>query len=666
MAFTDLIGLIGYMGLTGAFFLCAVIILLTATLHIRSNAEIEKLARTLTHTQTALLGIAFIALAVLLQMGSFEYEQVFNAVEIRMHWTERIGGLWSGQASSLLFWSLVMSAAASISIPIARRLPHPGYTRTVLLILEATMLFFLVPDVFISNPFMKIWILPTGDITAAVFPPAKASLLVAVDGQGMNPQLRHPAMLLHPPTLYFGLIGFFFPYAFALAALVNRDDMHSWIQPIFPIALASWAFLTIGMLLGSWWAYTILGWGGYWGWDAVEISGLIPWLLSFGLMHSLRLKLRGRPFKRWVYVFSFAIVILILLGIFITRSGILESVHAYASGAIGHVLSILIVFHVSIVLFFVITRRKLLSEQMDKNKANFQEKLFRWFNLCLIGLVLIYLFGQTLPLTSQLLTGEKISFTPDNYEKASAPLLLLFVIIMALCPLTDAKAKYFSDFSHRLPALVACSAVFPISALFFSEFSATVMIGFWATGFLFLSWLSVLIRDHLLPMISKKGSRKCKASFGMRLIHLGLAVMAMGIMGVEVLTRSYDQRMTPGEVVRLSSNTFLLAARDEQINENGDVVFDEKITLTKPTGLTQDLIATIIHISKTGSLFATPAIAPGFLNDVQVVLKEIPPSPTGAAEFRITFFPLMSWIWTGGAFMAAGGFVSLAGGRRKA
>jgi len=345
MTLADITGMIGYLGLTSAFFICVLVILLSAFLHFRQNDAIENLLGVLTHSQTILLMAAFVSLAILLQSRAYEYEQVFNAIENNMTWVERIGGLWSGQASSLLFWSLVMSGATSLSIVISESLSDKGYLKTVLLILEGTLLFFILPDVFFANPFVKIWMMPAGEIATAIFPPDGASLLVAVDGQGMNPQLRHVAMILHPPTLYLGLIGFFLPYAFALAALINKDADHEWIKALFPIALSSWIFLTIGMILGSWWAYTILGWGGYWGWDAVEISGLLPWLLSFGLIHSLRLYMRGKSFRRWVYGFSFAIVILIMFGILITRSGILESVHAYASGAMGPVLTVLVLGH---------------------------------------------------------------------------------------------------------------------------------------------------------------------------------------------------------------------------------------------------------------------------------------------------------------------------------
>jgi len=576
-----------------------------------------------------------------------------------MTWVERIGGLWSGQASSLLFWSLVMSGATSLSIPIAKSLYEKGYLKTVLLILEVTLLFFILPNVFISNPFMKIWMMPTGDIATAIFPPDGASLLVAVDGQGMNPQLRHVAMMLHPPTLYFGLIGFFLPYAFALGALVNRDAEHGWIQRLFPIALSSWMFLTVGMVLGSWWAYTILGWGGYWGWDAVEISGLLPWLLSFGLVHSLRLYMRRKPFRRWVYGFSFTIVILTMFGILITRSGILDSVHAYVSGVMGPVLTVLVLGHLVTVLLFTLSRKSLLTEKAGKNVVGFQERLFRWFNVCLVGLVLIYLYGQTLPLTSQIVYGEALSFTPENYEQISAPLLVILCIVTALCPHASLKEENNRAFWRRIIVLGTLAITFPVGALFFTKFSLDIVIGFWVVGFLFLSWIYAFFNDVILSAIQRKDARKNNKRIGMMLIHLGLAVMAVGIMGVETMTKPYDRSIAPDDPLSLSGYTFNQTERDSYITDSGNVIFDETIEMIHPSGKTKKITASINHILKLGSLHAVPAISAGFFQDIQMVLKDIPSLQGGAAEFRITFFPLMSWIWAGGGLMAGGGIVSM-------
>jgi cytochrome c-type biogenesis protein CcmF len=663
MNINDLTGNLGFVGLTGAFFICIVLVLFSAYQHFRKNDTLERLLKVLVHVQTGLLCVAVLSLAVLLQRGAYEYEQVFNTIENGMPWGERLGGLWSGQASSLLFWSMIMSAAVSLSVVLANRLSKQGYLNSVVLILEVTLLFFIIPDVFISNPFQKLWMMPGGEIKAAIFLPDGAALLVAVDGQGMNPQLRHIAMLLHPPTLYLGLIGLFLPYAFALAGLINRDASHAWVKPLFPIALGSWVFLTIGMILGSWWAYTILGWGGYWGWDAVEISGLLPWLVSFGLVHSLRLSMRGKAFRKWVYGFSFAVVILIMLGILITRSGILESVHAYASGAMGPVLTILVLGHLGIVIFFSLSRKNLLAEGKQKGEPGLQEKLFRWFNTCIVGLVLIYLFGQTLPLTSQLVQGEAASFTAENYEQISAPLLAGLCLITALCPHAQLAEKSKKRFWVKILGLSCLGLLLPIVVLVKAEINLPTFVGFWVVGFTLLSWVDAIMVQVFL-LVSQNRKALINKRMGMLLVHLGLAVMAVGILGVETLTRPYDIAIAPGESTSISGYTIGLADRNNRISENGNVIFEETVEFIEPDGIKQSIVTSINHLSKSGSLHAEPAIIVGFLQDIQFVLKEVPGSPDSVAEFRITFFPLMTWIWAGGGLMVGGGVVSMIDGLR--
>lgn len=656
MNINDLAGNLGFVGLTGAFFICIMLVLFSAYQHFRKNENLERLLKVLVHAQTGLLCVAVLSLAVLLQRGAYEYEQVFNTIENGMPWGERLGGLWSGQASSLLFWSAIMSAAISLSVILANRISQRGYLKSVVLILEVTLLFFILPDVFISNPFLKLWMMPGGEIETAIFLPDGAALLVAVDGQGMNPQLRHIAMLLHPPTLYLGLIGLFLPYAFALAGLINRDAGHAWVMPLFPITLGAWVFLTIGMILGSWWAYTILGWGGYWGWDAVEISGLLPWLVSFGLVHSMRLSMRGKAFRKWMYGFSFAVVILILLGILITRSGILESVHAYVNGAMGPVLTALVLGHLGTVLFFSLSRKGLFIEQSEKKRI-FKDELFRWFNICIVGLVVIYLFGQTLPLTSQVVQGEAVSFSPENYEQPSAPFLAALCLITAFCPQAALKEESTKRFWLKILVLGLLASLLPIIVLILAEANVVALIGFWIVGFLLVSW-----GEALLVYVIQLFRQNRRARLGMLLLHFGLAVLVVGIMGVETLTRPYDVAIAPGERSLLSGFAILLADRHSQITDNGNVVFEETVEIIRPDGKIRSLVPSIIHLSKLGSLHAEPAIIVGVFQDIQFVLKEVPDTPDSAAAFRITFFPLMSWIWMGGGLMACGGAVSMLDG----
>jgi len=655
----NFIGLLGYMGLTGGFIICLAIVILSGLSHFRRFSGWNGLIPILVHLQTSLLAIAVFSLAILLLAGAYQYEQVFMAIEDLMRTGERIGGLWSGQAASLLFWSFIMSMGISLSIMLGKNIDSEKQRTTVIFILEFTLVFFLAPDIFVSNPFVKLFRLPSGEIFTSFFAPPDADLLIPMDGQGMNPSLRHIAMLLHPPTLYLGLIGLFLPYAFALSALLHRDRTQIWIQRLFPITLIATVFLTLGMLLGSWWAYTILGWGGYWGWDAVEISGLLPWLLSFGLLHAMRLTLQKKSMDGWVNAFAFAIVVLILIGILITRSGILESVHSYASGPMGPILTTLILIHLGLILIAVMRNYRQMRLTRNNLSGTLTMHLYRWFFWCIIGLVVIYLFGQTLPLTSQWVLREKLVFKPQDYEHISAPLLFMLLMLSALC----ANSSYFETkrrlFWRIIIIVGILSFIFPFAALSYAPFSISILTGFWAAGFLLLSWMYAFIRHIIIPIFQRKPTTLWSNRLGMVLIHLGLAVMAIGIVGVETMATDDSLVLLPDSSSSLNGYTITYKQDSSDLIESGNPTYTAAIGFSQ-AGKTQAMFApAVTHYIKTGDFYVIPAIRPGFLQDIQVVLEKFPASPTSPINLHISFFPLMSWIWAGGAMMAFGGFLPI-------
>ena len=521
---------------------------------------------------------------------------------------------------------------------------NAAYIKTILLTLEVTLLFFVLPDVFFANPFVKTWMLPSGDIATAIFPPANATgLLVPSDGQGMNPSLRHVAMLLHPPTLYVGLIGFFIPYAFLLAALLRGDDPAIWVRPLYPLALISWTSLTIGMFLGSWWAYTILGWGGYWGWDAVEISGLVPWLLSFGLIHSMRMQLHEYSYRRWISGFSIAIVILTLFGILITRSGILESVHAYTSGAMGPVLTVLILMHLCACLFLLAYRREDFQTAKPAALEVWDDRITNAFNLCLVVLVIICLFGQTLPLTSQLFGEPSASFSISDYERWTAPFFLLLVILTALCPLSPLFDKQGKKAGRILTVSALLSLLVPLALVFLYPISLLIFIGFWAVAFLFANWLISALR---------------KGSSGLRLsailLHLGIAILAFGILGVETLSGTFEGKLAAGNPISVNGYAFSSGEFNSYLSPSGNVVFELPVTIAHADS-TREVRPAVIHFTKLGTLYARPGLATGWLQDVQVILEETPRSADQVYSLRIAFYPLIDWIWAGCVLMVLSG-----------
>lgn len=554
-----------------------------------------------------------------------------------------------------------MSLGANLTNRIAGKSDRPEYIPGTAGILQFILLFFMVPIVFFTNPFNRLWSLPGTGFIEAVLPPQGSALIVPIDGLGMSPSLRHPAMMLHPPFLYLGLIGFFIPYVFCIMALITKDTDTTWMRLCFPIALGAWLCLTIGMFLGSWWAYTILGWGGYWGWDAVEISGLIPWILSFGLIHSLRMAITKPVYSRWVYVLSILIVILIMFGILLTRSGLIDSVHAYSSGTMGPMLTILIIINLVAAVFLLVRRWRWLRDTGTRQQDGFLDQLIKVFNINLLLLAGIYLFGQTLPVTSRMFSIEPMSFTPSQFEYYSSPLLLSLVLITALHPIAHLwiveRKKFWKIFSTT--AILA--ALVPITILFGWRLTLLGVVGFWACSLLLFIWFYAFWQDIILPVILKK---RTTMHVGVRaasvLIHFGFAVMTLGILGAENLSSYAEIHIGVKDSIQVGRITIYSQAIREIQRHIGQTDYELDIEFEE-NGKRFALVPALEYFSKREMLHARPAIHSNIARDLQMVMTQLPERPDNKAVLKLYIFPLMSWIWVGGVLMAIGGLLQLTG-----
>jgi cytochrome c-type biogenesis protein CcmF len=654
MNINDFLGILGYSSLIIALGLCSVTILTSLITLLKKNTYLGAYLISST-AQPFAIGIAVFSLGWLLVKNVFEYTLVFNAVEKGMPWYYKLSGLWSGQASSLMFWSLILSLFIAFFVNLAIKNLHGSYAAIVALVLTAGLIFYLIPVIFITNPFERLWQLLDGTMLEAFLAPASSGLIVPVDGQGMNPSLRHPAMLMHPPTLYIGLVGFFVPFALALAGLALGDKDHSWIRKSYPVVVFSWVFLTAGMFLGSWWAYTILGWGGYWGWDAVEIAGLLPWLLSFGLIHSMQMQMRGKDFLRWIYIFSGLIVFFILSGILITRSGILESVHAYSAGVMGPVLSVLILLNMVPFVYFFFKRGMHLTHVESSDSNSIADKLANLLNVSIILLVLIYFVGQTFPLTSLLFIGQKVSWTQEIYERLSSPVLLAVMGLTALFPLADEKSGKLIGNIRLAVVLLAGSAIFPIYLLFNTPINLYGAFGFWIVGFLILAWLVKLGSE----MVKKKTLVLKVFSLGMVLVHLGLGLTAWGILGSENLSRQYDISIEVGEQKEIGGFSITGQSREMKITEMRTEIYMFNILMQEPGRGQKVLTPDLEYYPKLNTLYARPAIDSNLVGDVQLILSEWESTIGSGAGVRVNVQPLISWLWIGGLVMGLGGLVIL-------
>ena len=292
--------------------------------------ELARLAMVLTFP---LISVAALTLVYLLVTGHYEVAFVYNVSSLSMPFYLRATALWGGQAGSLVFWSWLMSAFAT-AVTFRKWKRDQEFLPWVIVVSLVTLAFFLGMTIFVENPFQRFWSTLGGEIQA-MFPPVGAQLINPQDGRGLNPLLRHPGMIIHPPMLYLGFVSFVIPFAFAVAALVTGRTDDRWIRLTRRWTLIAWMFLSIGLVLGMRWAYDVLGWGGYWGWDPVEISALMPWLAGTAFLHSVMIQEKRKMFKRWNMVLITLTYSLVIFGTFLTRSGVLSSVHAFAQSAVG-------------------------------------------------------------------------------------------------------------------------------------------------------------------------------------------------------------------------------------------------------------------------------------------------------------------------------------------
>jgi cytochrome c-type biogenesis protein CcmF len=271
-----------------------------------------------------------------------------------------------------------------------------------------TLAFFLMLVIFFENPFARLWQTVDGQLVTAMFAPAGTIPLVPVDGNGLNPLLRHPGMVIHPPMLYLGFVSFVIPYAFAMAALVTGRTDDRWIRVTRRWTLVAWLFLSLGLILGGRWAYDVLGWGGYWGWD--RLSGT-------AFLHSVMIQEKRGMLKRWNMVLIILTYALVIFGTFLTRSGVLSSVHAFAQSAIGPLFFAFIGLTLIVSVALLLQRWNDLRSENQLGSLLSRESLFLWNNLLFMGILIVCFWGVIFPLVSELFTGQKVTVGPPFYER---------------------------------------------------------------------------------------------------------------------------------------------------------------------------------------------------------------------------------------------------------
>jgi cytochrome c-type biogenesis protein CcmF len=452
-----------------------------------------------------LITLAAGTLIYLLCNGHYELQYVYSVTSNDMPLYLKITALWGGQAGSLLFWSWLLSAFTS-AVTFRKWERDREFLPWVMVVTSITVAFFLAMNIFFKdeNPFARLWQTMDGNVIVSMFQPAGTFAVSIQNGQGLNPLLRHPGMVIHPPMLYLGFVSFVIPYAFAMAALITGRTDDRWIRITRRWTLWAWLFLSCGLVLGMRWAYDVLGWGGYWGWDPVEIAALLPWLVGTPFLHTVVIQEKRGMFKQLNMVLITLTYVLIIFGTFLTRSGVLSSVHAFAQSAIGPMFFGFIAISLFISIALLIHRWNDLRDETSLGKVSMlsREALFLLMALLFGAFFIVCFWGILFPLISEIVTGQKITVGPPFYRPAVAPIMGALIVLMGIAPLSSWTYGTIKTIGRAAWKTAIPAAVVPVILFAAGMKNIVALIGFTLIAFtvfvtLYELWRGVRGRQKL-------------------------------------------------------------------------------------------------------------------------------------------------------------------------
>src|SRR5688572_9300764 len=603
---------------------------------------------------------ATLAMVVLASLGlwtalfshdlSVKYVASFTSVNLPKAYL--FTAFWSGQAGSLLFWCLILAMYSALAIYTNRtrnRALMPYVSGTLALVL----IFFLATMCFGANPYERLdWIPP--------------------EGRGMNPQLQNPGMAIHPPNLYLGYVATTIPFAFAIGALFTRRLDNEWLGAVRRWALVSWFFLTVGIVLGMWWAYVELGWGGYWAWDPVENSSFLPWLTGTAFLHSVMIQEKRGMLRKWNVVLVVATFLLAILGTFITRSGIIESVHAFAQSPVGNWFAAFLVFAIAATTYLVVTRLRDLEAPVTLESVVSREAAFLYNNLLLCGIAFSVLWGTLFPIISEWVRGTKITVGPPFFNTVNVPLGLLLLALTGIGPLIAWRRASASNLKRQfaVPAaagLAAGALLFAlgmrdgyalVSYILAAFVTATIVQEFWKGTAARRSMYGEAAPVALLRLVGRNRRR-----YGGYVVHFGIVILFSAFAGL-AFKQDHEVSLKPGEAFEAKDpwgHTWRFVSqgisRFQSLNRDVTAIALDATRDGKRIGLVTSEQRQ--YRDSRGMPTFNPATEVGILQtakqDTYVVLAGVSGEET--AELRISFNPLVFWVWFGGAVMAIGGLI---------
>ncbi len=611
---------------------------------VRGVPQLVTSARNATYLAPLALGTATASLVAAFVTNDFRLEYVAGHSNLAMDRAYIWVALYAGNEGSLLFIALVLSILSALAIALApaslrRSLP---YTNAILM---AILVFFLAVMVALANPFD---LLP-------VAPP---------DGQGINPLLSHPGMFIHPPVLMTGLIGMSVPFAFAMGALISGLGADDWLDTGRIWGLIVWVLLGSGLLLGAWWAYAVLGWGGYWAWDPIENVGLMPWLALTAFVHSIMVQKRRGLFRMWNIVLINVAFSLALFGIFINRGGPVPSVHSFGASTLGWVflgfLGVSLVFSFSVFFF----RHGALKSAGSLESRLSREAAFLVNNLLFLGVAFVTLWGVVFPLISQLFRGVTVTVGEPFYNQVNGPLLLALVFLMGIGPLLPWRHASLRAVKRALlvPGSAAVAVVLMLLLLGIHEPLPLASFGLCAmvAGGIIQEWArGARVRHRRGENYALAFGRLIAANrprYGGYIAHLAVVLLALGIIGSSFYDIQQDVILAPGAETKVGGYTVkYLGSRTQERADRAE--FFNDVEVTTQNGEVFRMTTWRAFYPDFRMAATRPAIRSTPVDDLYIVSSET--LEDGRVAFRILVNPLVWWMWLAGPVLILGTVVAL-------
>jgi len=615
----------------------------------RRDATLMALAKPAIRTQFLLIAFAFGCLMYSFATSDFSVANVAEHSNTQLPMRYRIAATWGSHEGSLLLWALMLAGwGAAVSLR-SRNLPDVLLSR-VIAVMGLVSVGFLSFLLFTSNPFLRL-------------------MPAAAEGQDLNPLLQDPGMVIHPPMLYMGYVGFSIAFAFAIAALLGGRLDATWARWSRPWTTAAWSFLTIGIALGSWWSYYVLGWGGWWFWDPVENASFMPWLVGTALLHSLAVTEKRGTFKNWTVLLAIVAFSLSLMGTFLVRSGVLTSVHAFATDPAR---GVFILIFLAIVIGGSLTLYAIRAGAVGGGAAFAmisRESMLLANNVLLVVACASVVLGTLYPLFLDALNLGKLSVGPPYFEAVFFPLMAPLVFLMGIGPLASWRQVKLPDLATRLKWAFMVAAVTSVLLPFtFGHWSPLValglFLGLWVVAATITAIWQRLSRAPQQGLAAKLAANSA-AWYGMLLAHMGIAVFVIGVTLVKGYGVEQNVPLDVGQGVTIGVDTFTFRG------------------VAPITGPNYQGLAGVVEVSRNGKVVETlrpekraynsgmtmtdAAIDYGFFGDRYVSLGEpiTDKGDSGAWSLRVYVKPFVDWIWGGAFLMAMGGFIAMSDRRYR-